>query len=224
VKFQGESGEVLEVEDTGSVLTAPLDPPFTLQGNPTAGGVANFMISATTGIIPAALGAGSIFFGGVVPIYVTNPVQIKRLRIQWTTIVAFSVPVTRRSLALYRGYGTDTMSNGTRLEPLNKYSSGSNSDLGSAVGGHLWIATTTTLVFAGAEQYEANAFFESPFTNVGNAGNFAERDHDFVEAFGQPITINPGELFAIRNPFVMDAGGTWQIAVEMEWNEAVRPD
>lgn len=217
MKFQGEGGEILEVEDTGAVLTAALDVPAV------GGGDANYIAAGTTGTIGAALAAGSALFAGIVPSTASNPVQVKRLRMQWTTIVAFAVPVTRRSLALFHGYGASAISGGTRIEPPKKNSTGYNSALGSIVGGHLWVATTTGLTITGA-QFDANPWWEAPFTDVGGVGGFAGRERNFDEAFGGPFILRPGELFAIRNPFIMDATGTWQLTVEIEWNEAARHD
>lgn len=36
----------------------------------------------------------------------------------------------------------------------------------------------------------------------------------------QPIQLDPGQAILVRNPTAMDAAGTWQLAVAVDWYEA----
>jgi hypothetical protein len=55
--------------------------------------------------------------------------------------------------------------------------------------------------------------------HVGNAGNFFESVFEFSATESTPITIEPGQILAIRNPVAMDAGGTFQCSVRVDWYE-----
>jgi hypothetical protein len=43
-------------------------------------------------------------------------------------------------------------------------------------------------------------------------------------AESQPIQLDPGQALLIRNPQAMDAAGTFQLAVAVDWYEAPAMD
>lgn len=47
---------------------------------------------------------------------------------------------------------------------------------------------------------------------------------DFAASESCPIILEPGQLIAIRNPVVMDAAGTFQVSVAVDWHEAFALD
>jgi hypothetical protein len=85
----------------------------------------------------------------------------------------------------------------------------------TAQGGDMRIATTGALTVTGIT-FEAQELAFISVIHAGNAGGFAEESFDMDD---NPIVINPGQLLAIRNPVVMDAAGTWQASVAVEWYE-----
>jgi hypothetical protein len=182
----------------------------------------SYAIAAQTGTIAAALGANSAVFamrldpaaGAAYKAY------IDRIRLQWTTIVAFTTPITAgRRLALFRGAGAAT-SGGTPLATVvKKDTADGNSQFASGEGGQVSIATTAALTVAGIT-FEADPFRIMTLVQAGAAGAFAEAVFEFNPSdAGGPVVLGQGELLAIRNPVAMDAAGTWQLGVNVDWIE-----
>ena len=74
--------------------------------------------------------------------------------------------------------------------------------------------TTTGITF------ESVNFGDLSLTHVGTAGAYYETVYE-LSVRNHPIELHAGELFAIRigsNP--MDAAGTWQLGVEVNWRES----
>mgnify|MGYP006375116803 FL=1 len=55
--------------------------------------------------------------------------------------------------------------------------------------------------------------------HVGGAGSFYECIFELNANESAPLVLQPGQLMAIRNPQVMDAGGTWQASIRVDWYE-----
>lgn len=179
-----------------------------------------FVASSVTGTIAAALGANSsVFAMRLDPSAGNINAYIKRIRCIWTTIVAFTTPVTAgRRLAIYRGSGA-AASGGTAIAAATKLDSlSAASEFDSAQGGDIRIASTGALTVTGIT-FETTELATMPLTHVGAAGNY----HDYIFEFGEnnsaPIHVQAGQVIAIRNPVAMDAAGTWQLAVQVEWFE-----
>lgn len=181
----------------------------------------NFSIAATTGTIAAALAANSSVFAMRLDPGASINAYIERIRLQYTTIVAYTTPVTAgRRLALYRGSGA-AASGGTSITTVAKKDSTSiDSEIETAQGGDARIATTGALTVTGIT-YETNQIAEASLTHVGAAGGFIEEVWEFSAPRSAPIVLAPGQLIAIRNPAAMDAAGTWQLAVRVDWHEAL---
>lgn len=182
-----------------------------------------FSLASTTGTIAATLGAGSSTFA--MRLSPTSSVNafIERIRIEFTTIVAFTTPVTAgRRLAVFRGSGAAT-SGGTDLGGagtiLPKRGTADTSQFTTANGGSARISTTAGLTVTGIT-FESVALAEFGLVHVGNAGNYREVIYEFGGGHVQPIQLTAGQLLAIRNPAAMDAGGTWQMSVSVDWHEA----
>lgn len=182
----------------------------------------NFSISATTGTIAAALGANSsVFVMRLDPGAGSVLAFIERIRLQYTTIVAYTTPVTQgRRLALFRGSGA-AASGGTAIAAVAKKDSTSiDSEIEAAQGGDARISTTGALTVTGIT-YEALPFAEVSLSHVGAAGAFVEQVWEFTANENAPVVLQPGQLIAIRNPVVMDAAGTWSMTVRVDWHEAL---
>jgi non-ribosomal peptide synthetase component E (peptide arylation enzyme) len=113
-----------------------------------------FSISSVTGTIGAALAANSsIFSMRLDPSAGNKKAYIERIRITFTCLVAFTVPLTvGRRVAIYRGSNIGvTMSGGTPLLTVaKKHSVSQDSEFENAQGGLVNIATTGALTVGGA--------------------------------------------------------------------------
>jgi len=182
-----------------------------------------FAISSTTGTIAAALSASSSIFA--MRLSPTSSVNafIERIRIEFTTIAAFTTPVTAgRRLSVFRGSGAGT-SGGTTLSSaggiLPKRATSNTSQFTTANGGIISIASTGALTVTGIT-FESVPLAEFGLVHVGNAGNYREVIYEYGGGLVQPIQLTPGQLIAVRNPAAMDAAGTWQASVSIDWHEA----
>ena len=179
-----------------------------------------FSVSSITGTIAAALGANSsVFAMRLDPSAGNIKAYIERIRISYTTIVAYTTPITAgRRLAIYRGSGA-AASGGTAITTVaKKYSASADSQFESAQGGDIRIASTGALTVTGIT-YETNEFATMPLVHVGAAGAFFEEVYEFNTTESAPIVLDPGQLLAIRNPAAMDAAGTRQMAIRVDWYE-----
>ena len=183
---------------------------------------ASYAIAQQTGTIGAALAANSSVFGmrldpaagGAYKLYV------ERIRLEFTTIVAFTTPITAaRRLGIYRGAGGAPSGGTGPLEVVKKDTADGNSEVRSAQGGAAHIATTGALTMTGVT-FEADPFRLMTLVHVGAAGAFREVVWEFNSTdSGGPLVLNQGEVLAIRNPAAMDAAGTWQLGVNVDWIE-----
>lgn len=186
-----------------------------------AGRGVGYCVSSVTGTIAAALAANSsVFAMRLDPSAGSTLAFIERVRLQYTTIVAYTTPVTAgRRLAIYRGSGA-AASGGTALATAaQKDSTSSPSECNSAQGGDMRIATTGALTVTGIT-YETQEFATMSLVHVGAAGGFHDQVFEFSTTESTPLVLQPGQLLAIRNPAAMDAAGTWQLAVRVDWHEA----
>lgn len=179
-----------------------------------------YSVSSVTGTIGAALAANASVFamrldpGSAVLAY------IERIRIMYTTIVAYTTPVTAgRRLALFRG-SLAAASGGTALGAVAKDSTSSPSECDAAQGGDIRISTTAALTVTGIT-FEANPIRTMTLVHVGAAGAFVEELWEFHASENAPVVLQPGQLIAVRNPAAMDAAGTWQAGINVDWHEAV---
>lgn len=178
----------------------------------------NYGVSGTTGIMAAVLAANSAIFAMRMNASADRRAFVERVRIQYTTLTAFTTPVTAgRRIGLYRGSGVNNPSTGTQLAALKKSTSLAPASWAeNAGGGDIRVATTAAITVTGAT-YEAVPFAEASLVHVGASGGFAEYIFDFEHA---PIILGPGQIFAVRNPVAMDAAGTFQLVVRVDWHEA----
>lgn len=142
---------------------------------------------------------------------------IDRLRIVFTTIAAFTTPITAsRRLGIYRGAagsGHALPTVGTALTPVAK-------DLGApATVASAFIAATGAMT-PGSVTREANPIMQLDLVAAGAAGARQEMVYELAAPYNAPQVIGPDQLLLVSNPVAMDAGGTWQLAVdELHWIE-----
>lgn len=199
-----------EVNADGSLYVVDVSPTGT-----------NYTVAAKTGTIAAAAAAGaSVFAMRYDPSAGTKAVWIDSIRLRWTTIAAFTTPVTQtRSIVVTRGTGA-AASGGTAIATATKKDSNyAVSEFDSAVGGDMRIASTGALTVTGIT-FETTNIAEITLAQVGAAGAFYESVYEF-SVRSHPIELHAGELIAVRvGASAMDAGGTWSLGVEVAWRES----
>lgn len=180
-----------------------------------------FGVAATTGTIGAALAANSTLFAMQLDPSSTRRAFIERVRVEWVTLVAFTTPITAgRRLGLHGAQLSGTPTGGTAIAAaMPKHGISDTSEFSAANGGDIRIASTGTLTVAGT--VNANAYREMLVVHTGAAGAYRDVVWEFAGgAESQPIQLDPGQALLLRNPQVMDAAGTFQLAVSVDWHEA----
>lgn len=181
-----------------------------------------FCVSEITGTIAAALAANSAVFAMRLDTGSLLRAFIDSIEIQFSTVAAFTTPVTAgRRLALYRGSGA-AASGGTAIATAAPKSTAfAASEFDAASGGDMRIAATGALTVTGIT-FEAAPLAVASLTHVGAAGAYLEQEWHFDVRRSSPIQLEPGQLIAIRNPVAMDAAGTWTLSVQVHWREAAQ--
>lgn len=176
-------------------------------------------IAAITGSMAAAIAANALVFAMRLDPAATRPIFIDRIRLQWTTLVAFTTPITAgRRIEIVRGSG-NAASGGVATIPANKNSVEAPSEVSLAQGGDSRISTTAALTVTGIT-LEAPALRVVPLVHLGNAGAYMESIMEFNPSDNAPLVLQPGQLMGIRVGQAMDAAGTWQLGVNVDWTEA----
>lgn len=183
--------------------------------------VANYAFSSVSNTLAAAQAANSVFFMARNPTAATRVIQIHRFVLIWTTIAAFTTPLTvGRHLALIRGASTANPTGGlASAAAINANTSDASSFLNSANGGDIRISDTTGLTAVTGFTYEAEPITVFPLTTLGTAGSSRIFSLEFDAAGSAPIMLYASQYICLRNPIAMDAGGTWQIAVNVRYSE-----
>lgn len=182
---------------------------------------AGHSVAKTTGIIGAGLAANSAVFAMRLDPSSANRAFIDRIRLQWTCLVAFTVPLTAgRRLAMYRGSGAAASGGTSMPNATRKWTAfGASSEFDTANGGAMSIATTLALGVAGIA-FEADESFQMSLAHAGAAGAHHEVVWECGSGESSEVVLEPGQVLAIRNPLAMDAAGTWQLSVGVQWREA----
>jgi hypothetical protein len=200
---------VAKVNTEGSVQVAIIPP----SGN-------FYVLAAKTGTIAAAAAAGAAVFAARLNPGYGGKTYIDRIKLRWTTVVAFTTPITQtRSLVITRGTGA-AASGGTALVAAKKDSVYGASQMDASLGGAINIATTAALTVTGIT-FETVNLSEITLAHVGAAGAYYEELIDLTQSRGHPLEINPGEVIAVRvGGSAMDAAGTWSLGVEVSWRDS----
>lgn len=180
---------------------------------------AGYSLSTLTGTMAAALVADSTVFAMRLDPSSSVRAWIDSITLQWTCLTAFTTPITAgRRLALFRGAGA-AAGGGTAIATVTqKHSAQSTSEFGATNGGDARIATTAGLTVTGIT-YDGTAAGQMSLVHVGAAGAYLEQIFNF-DAARHELVLEPGQLLVVKNPAAMDAGGTWQLAVDVHWREA----
>jgi len=204
------SGTGVEVNTEGSLHTVDVSPTGS-----------NYAVAAKTGTIAAAAAGGAAVFAMRLDPGYAGKAWIESIRLRWTTIVAFTTPVTQtRSIVITRGSGAAS-SGGTPLAAnTKKDTSYAASQFDTAEGGDTRIASTGALTVTGIT-WEATNLAEVTLVQVGAAGAFYETVYEF-SVRNHEIELNPGQLIGVRvGASAMDAAGTWSLGVEVNWRESL---
>lgn len=193
---------------------------------------AAWTLGATTGTMAASLGAGDATHGNIflmrASTVATNlkAALITRMRLQWSTIAAFSTPVeTGRWLGLYKfthpsGSGNGLATGGANVVPLANNAADTSSVFTLVNATPEWaevqIATTATLVFVGTPTVAATPLRVWSLSHLGAAGANGEVEWTFPT----PIFLPNGTGIVLRNGAnALTAGGTWNLNISVDWNE-----
>lgn len=190
---------------------------YTVDVSPTG---SNYTVAAKTGTIAAAATAGAAVFAMRLDPGSTKKAWVESMRLRWTTIVAFTTPITAtRSIVLTRGSGAAS-SGGTSIPAATKKDSlYGASEFDVALGGDIRIASTGALTVTGIT-WESVNLGELTLIQAGAAGAFYEAVYEF-SVRNHEIELNPGEVLGVRvGPSAMDAAGTWVLGVEVNWRES----
>lgn len=198
-----------EVNADGALYTVDIDPTGT-----------NYVTSGKTGTIAAAAAAGACVFAMRLDPGSAKKAWIDMVKLRWTTIAAFTTPITAtRSIVVTRGSGAAT-SGGTSIATATKKDTTYGlSEFDVALGGDIRIATTGALTVTGIT-WESTNIAEQTLIQVGAAGGYVEAVYEYSNR-NHAIELNPGEVLGVRvGPSAMDAAGTWVLNVEVAWRES----
>lgn len=198
-----------EVNSEGALYTVPLD----ASGD-------HYTVTGRTGTMAAAIAANATVFAMRMDPAAVKNAWIDSIRLRWTTITAFTTPVTAtRALSIVRGNGAAT-SGGTSLPVATKKDTAySASQFDLALGGDMRISSTGALTVTGIT-FESVYFADIPLIHVGTAGAYYETVYEY-SVRNHPIELHAGELLAVRTgSSAMDAAGTWVLSVEVNWRES----
>lgn len=208
VKLVGETtANMLEVESNNAARATVVP-----RGAP-------YSIAASTGTMAAALTGNAAFFAMRLNPSANVACFIDRIRFQFSTVVAFTTPVTAtRRIVVTRGAGAAAAA-GTAITTIARKSSlDADSQCQASQGGDMRISATAALTVTGIT-FEGADFASLSLVHVGNAGGFVENVWEFSES--APLILQPGEVLALRNgASAMDAAGTWVGNVQVQWREA----
>jgi len=176
-----------------------------------------YVASGVSGTI-AATTNGHLFTIRLDPNAATSHrLYLTKLRVNWTTLTAFTTPVTARRLELVRGSGA-TPSAQTAVTTTSKYSGDAASETLTAGGGDVRISNTAAITITSITFETTAPLAVMPFTHAGASGANAEWVWDFTD---NPIVLSAGQVLGIRTGAALDAAGTGSLAVTAEWYEGV---
>jgi hypothetical protein len=211
---------LFKILDAAGVNTAKVNTDGSVQVVDIPPSGSHYTVAVKTGTIAAATAANAAVFAMRLDPGSPNLAYIDMVKLRFTTIVAFTTPVTQtRSIALVRGSGA-AASGGTAIAAVAKKDTDYGaSEFDAASGGDVRIATTAALTVTGIT-FETVNLGELTLAHVGAAGNFYEHTYEF-SLRNHPIELRPGQLLAVRvGPSAMDAAGTWSLGVEVAWRES----
>lgn len=182
---------------------------------------AHYTVATKTGVVAAAAAAGAALFAmRLDPGAGSTMAWIDSVRLRFTTVTAFTTPVTAtRSLVITRGSGA-AAAGGTGIATATpKDTDYAASEFNTAVGGDLRIATTGALTVTGIT-WEATNIAECTLVHSGTAGAYYETVYEF-SVRNHPLELHAGQVLGIRvGPSAMDAAGTFVLGVEVSWRES----
>lgn len=187
-----------------------------------------YRISGSTQVIPAGFAANAIVFGmrGIDPTEPRLRAYIERVRLQFTCITAFATPITAgRALALAGISSASPFTGGVNVKPCAKGGNDFASVFDAAAGGQAMISTTTALA-GNTVNLTSGRFLTLSLSAAGNAGDVVDHTFDFTGERTAPIDMRSLPLrpnfLGLFTPQAMDAGGTWELVVEVDTNELPR--
>lgn len=176
----------------------------------------SYAVAGISGTVGAALAANSVVFAMLASPTAELWAYLEQIRLSFTTIVAFGTPVTAgRRLGVYRATGGVAATGGTALGVVKK----KGASVPASVITDVRIAAAAALGVAGIVR-DADPLIVMDLVHVGAAGARTEFVYEY-KAPKTPHAILPGELLVVSNPAAMDAAGTWQLGVTVDWRDGM---
>jgi hypothetical protein len=190
-----------------------------------------YRLSASTGVMAAGMAASGVVFAmrpAIPQDDTTFRGFIERIRLQFTCITAFAVPITAGRALAIGGVQTGgaNFTGGTVVEPCGKGRETVDSvfsNVGFTTPGQVMIANTAAL--GGVTPQLSPRLATLSLAAAGTSGAVVDKTFDFTGANTAPIDLlgsNDLGLLTIYAPQAMDAGGTWELVVEVDTNELPR--
>jgi hypothetical protein len=171
--------------------------------------------TAMSGEIAPDAPAQSVFWSWTVPSnFPTDfPLVLERLRLQFTTITAFTTPVVAdRALAFGLLDGTPSTGSATLRTQLGK---AGLSQFG-VFNGTVRMAQTAPLALSGDPPAIADSIGVALLAGYGASGATFDRTWRWDGSETSMISLLPGAVVCLYTPFGMDPGGTFVVAVEAD--------
>lgn len=172
------------------------------------------LVSSKSNVIAAAQPALSLFWSMATPNFLFSPVILERLRLQFTCVTAFATPVVAgRALAfctldgLPSAVGVSNNSSSIRKQTL--FSEGfSAAPLMTSV---------SNLTPTGAPPDLDDVFAQVSLAGYGTAGAVYEKEWNWNTGSAAMVSLVPGQVIGLFCPAAMDAGGTFELVVEADF-------
>jgi hypothetical protein len=150
----------------------------------------------------------------------TQMQHIQRIRLMYTTLVAYTTPVTagRRLEIVKATSASAAYTGGTAVTvATKKVTTAVGSQCDAANGGDIRVATTAALTAPGTITIDPNPLATFTLSHVGTAGAYAEKVIDLIGVNDQPVELAAGEILLVRTSAAFDAAGTWQLGIEVDF-------
>jgi hypothetical protein len=186
---------------------------------------AAYSIAAVSGVF-SAVAAGSTSAGHLFALRFPTPQTLRsyfvlqRLRAKWRTVAGFtSAQQVAMDLSIVRSYtAAHTGGIGTQTPSLKR----ATFPVSGIAAANLQIANTGALT-NGTETFDAAPIKWDGYSELAAAATVAKGTMDIFlsqeDLDRYPLVLSPNEGIVIRNLVSMGAGGTAQLAVELDWLE-----
>ena len=177
-----------------------------------------YIVVGRSGVIAAAQPAMSLLWNWSLPnadAFGVHPLVLERLRLQWTCITPFAVPVTAgRGLAFCK-IPQFSSAGGGGTAPVNNILA-KNVLTNATFGQQLAMANTTAITPPASPPVLTGVFAQLCLTGYGLAGATVDKEWRWTSGDAQMISFAQSEVIGLICPNAMDIVGTFELIVEAE--------